>query len=143
MSVQVSVADCLFCKMVQGDIAPIKVYEDDNVMVIMDIFPESKGHLLIIPKAHYDDLLTMPSALLTAVMALSQRLAVAAKAALAADGIKIVQYNGKAAGQTVFHYHMHVIPAYTGQPFARHATKPADEDELRALANRIADNLRD
>ncbi len=119
----------------------VRVYEDDTVFAMMDIFPESKGHFLIIPKTHAKNLFDVDPQTLTHVVKVSQRLAAAAQKALGADGIRIAQFNGTAAGQTVFHYHMHVIPAYADVSFKRHAGEPANSDELRQLADKIKAEL--
>ncbi len=129
--------DCLFCKIANNEIPSIRVYEDDIVFAMMDIFPESKGHLLIIPKKHGENLFEVDADTLAHVVTVSQKIAKASKEALGADGIKIAQFNGRAAGQTVFHYHMHVVPAYEGVKFARHGGKPADTADLQALAEKI------
>ncbi len=133
--------DCLFCKIASNDISSIKVYEDDIVFAMMDIFPESKGHLLIIPKTHGENLFEVDDSVLAHLIGVSKKIAKASKTALNADGIKIVQFNGKAAGQTVFHYHIHVVPAYEGTPFKRHAGQQADMDELQAIAEKIKAEL--
>lgn len=129
--------DCLFCKIAANEIPSIRVYEDDVLFAMMDIFPESKGHLLIIPKAHGENLFAVDDETLAQIIRVSKKLAAAAKTALNADGIKIVQFNGQAAGQTVFHYHMHVVPAYEGVAFKRHAGEPADTQVLQQLAEQI------
>lgn len=133
--------DCLFCKIEQGEIPSIRVYEDELVYAMMDIFPESEGHLLIIPRSHGETLFDVPSETLSHLIRVSKQLAKAAKTAMNADGIKIVQFNGAEAGQTVFHYHMHVVPAYAGQGFKRHAGEPEDSKKLQALAEKIKAEL--
>lgn len=129
--------DCIFCKIAAGEIPSIRVYEDDRLFVMMDIFPESKGHLLIVPIQHSENLFEVDDATLAHIMTVSKRIAAAAKQAMQADGVKIVQFNGAAAGQTVFHYHMHVVPAYDGVAFKRHAGEPADSALLSEQAERI------
>lgn len=129
--------DCLFCKIANNEIPSVRVYEDDHVFAMMDIFPESKGHLLVIPKVHSENLFEIDPTTLMHVVQVSQRIATAAKKALHADGIKIAQFNGASAGQTVFHYHMHVVPAYEGVSFKRHAGEPASTEDLQAHAERI------
>ncbi len=129
--------DCLFCKIANNDIPSIRVYEDDTVYAMMDIFPESNGHLLIIPKQHGENLFAIDDTTLAHVISVSKRLASAAKKALNADGIRIAQLNGEAAGQTVFHYHMHVIPTYRNVSMKRHAGVPADSEELQQYADAI------
>ncbi|MBS9778411.1 MAG: HIT family protein [Gammaproteobacteria bacterium] len=133
--------DCLFCKIATNEIPSIRVYEDDTVYAMMDIFPESKGHLLIIPKQHGENLFEIDDSVLAHVISVSKRIAGATKKALNADGIRIAQFNGAAAGQTVFHYHMHVIPAYSGVDLKRHAGTPADTDVLQQYADAIQAQL--
>lgn len=133
--------DCLFCKIAANEIGSVRVYEDDTLFAMMDIFPESKGHFLIIPKTHAENLFEVASDTLAHIITVSQHLAAAAKKALNADGIKIAQFNGEAAGQTVFHYHMHVVPAYNHVGFKRHAGEPADMEDLRKLADLIKAEL--
>src|SRR5690606_19719099 len=100
----------IFGKILRGEIPAHKVYEDDDALVMMDIFPQSRGHTLIIPKAASRNLLDADPAALAAVMPLVQKVAKAAKAATKADGIRLVQYNEAPAGQSVFHLHFHIIP---------------------------------
>jgi len=133
-----TVQDCLFCKIAAGQIPSIRVYEDDIVFVMMDIFPESKGHVLIVPRQHATDLFDSDVSVLQHIVVVSKKITTAVKSALNADGIKIMQFNGQAAGQTVFHYHMHVIPAYHGVSFKRHAKAPADTAELQHIADKIS-----
>lgn len=133
--------DCLFCQIANNEIPSIRVYEDDVVFAMMDIFPESKGHLLIIPRVHAENLFEVDDNTLSHIIAMSKRIAGAAKIAMNADGIKIVQFNGAAAGQTVFHYHMHVVPAYANTPFKRHAGEPADSQQLQHYADLIKVHL--
>lgn len=111
--------ECIFCKIIANEFNAVKVYEDNFLTVIMDVFPESRGHMLIIPKQHQPNLYTVEDDLLAKIIATSKKIAEAALKALNADGIRIAQFNGEAAGQTVFHYHMHVIPAYDGVPFKK------------------------
>ncbi|GHA12571.1 hydrolase [Devosia pacifica] len=134
--------DNIFAKILRGEIPSHKVFEDDQALVMMDIFPQSRGHTLIIPKAASRNLLDAGPAALSALMPLVQRVAKAVKAATNADGIRLAQFNEEAAGQTVFHLHFHVIPAYAGKDLERHADgKPADNDELAALAKAISGEL--
>lgn len=108
--------DCIFCKLANGDIPTRKIYEDDSFTVIMDANPASKGHSLILPKEHYANIYEIPEEVCGEVMKLAKKLAVKMTDALHADGFNIVQNNGEAAGQTVFHYHCHLIPRYQGGP---------------------------
>jgi len=113
------------------------VLEDELTVAFLDLFPVSEGHLLIVPKAHYPDILTADEAALVQVMRNARRLAQALHRALAPDGIGIHQLNGAAAGQTVFHYHMHLIPRRRGDPIAFHGRRQGRPEELAAVAERI------
>jgi histidine triad (HIT) family protein len=135
-------ASCIFCRIIAGDAPADRVHEDDLVVSFMDIFPVGDGHLLIVPKAHSESLLDTEPAALAAVMAASRRLAFALKRALGPDGIGVHQLNGAAAGQTVFHYHMHLIPRHHGDPIVFHGRKPGDPGRLAENARRIAAALR-
>lgn len=106
--------DCIFCKIANGQIPSNSVYEDEDFNVILDISPASKGHALILPKVHYDNAYEMDEAFAAKVFPLATKLAGAMKKALNCDGLNIVQNNEEAAGQTVFHFHMHLIPRYEG-----------------------------
>ncbi|MBE5906487.1 MAG: HIT family protein [Lachnospiraceae bacterium] len=106
--------DCIFCKIAGGEIPSRTVYEDELFRVIMDIEPAEKGHCLIIPKNHFDDLFTLGEEEATKMMPLAQTIATKMKEALSCDGLNIVQNNGEAANQTVKHFHLHLIPRYTG-----------------------------
>lgn len=129
---------CIFCAIVAGQAPAHRVYEDGSVLVFMDIAPVGDGHLLIVPKRHYENLFEADEASLRAVMATSRRLAHALRQALVPDGIGVHQLNGAAAGQTVFHYHMHLIPRNHGDPIAFHGRKAGDPLRLAENARRIA-----
>jgi len=133
--------DNIFAKILGGALPCHKVYEDENALVMMDIFPQSKGHTLIIPRAPSRNLLDADPATLSAVMPLIQKVARAAKAATQADGVRVVQFNEAPAGQTVFHLHFHVIPVHEGVQLGAHGSGRADDGELAALAGAIAANL--
>lgn len=128
----------IFAKILAGEIPAHKVYEDETTLVMMDIFPQSRGHILVIPKAASRNLLDADPATLAALLPLVQRLAIALKSATNADGIRLAQFNEAPAGQTVFHLHFHLIPAYQGQEIAAHGGGKADDAELAALAKEIA-----
>ena len=104
--------DCIFCKIAAGDIPSATLYEDEYFRVILDLGPATKGHALIIPKDHYKDVTTLPEDLAGRVLPLSAKIGDALVKSLGADGFNLVQNNGEAAGQTVMHFHMHVIPRY-------------------------------
>ena len=130
--------DCIFCAIADGEIPSFKVYEDDLVLAYLDINPFSKGHTLVIPKAHSTGLLDTGDDVLAAVVARAKKVAAHLKAALPCDGFNILQNNGEAAGQTVRHLHFHIIPRYAGEPLA-FESKPGDMVELKALADALAE----
>ena len=107
--------DCIFCKLANGDIPTRKIYEDDKFVVFMDMSPATRGHSLVVPKDHYANIYEMPAELAGEAMKVAQKMAIKMKDALHADGFNIVQNNEEAAGQTVFHFHMHLIPRYSGK----------------------------
>ena len=104
--------DCIFCKLANGDIPTNSIYEDEVVKVIFDVSPAAPGHILILPKNHYDDIYSMDDETAAHVFKVAVKLSKAYRKALDFDGLNIVQNNGEAAGQTVFHFHMHLIPRY-------------------------------
>jgi histidine triad (HIT) family protein len=131
----------IFAKILRGEIPAHKVFEDDTALVMMDIFPQSRGHTLVIPKVASRNLLDADPATLSAVIPLVQKIAKAVMAATKADGIRIVQFNEAPAGQTVFHLHIHVIPVYEGVSLGAHGGGQADNAELATLAKAIAAQL--
>lgn len=118
--------DCIFCKILKGDIPSFCIYENDDFKVILDRFPAAKGHVLILPKEHYQDLFELPEGISKQIYPLAQKIASAIKGALGADGINIVQNNGEAAGQSVFHFHMHIVPRYDGDKVILNKTSNGD-----------------
>lgn len=104
--------NCIFCKIANGEIPSTTVYEDDMFRVILDLSPATEGHALILPKQHMANIYEMDETTAQKVFVLASHIATAMKKALNCDGINIVQNNGEAAGQTVFHFHMHIIPRY-------------------------------
>ncbi|MGE5574643.1 MAG: HIT family protein, partial [Ignavibacteria bacterium] len=106
---------CIFCKIIQKQASASTVYEDEGVMVFLDIRPLNIGHTLIIPKSHFVDIFDIPQEILSQVHKITKSVAFAVKKATNADGISIIQQNGKAAGQDIFHMHVHVIPRFEGQ----------------------------
>lgn len=105
---------CIFCKISRGEIPSATLYEDEDFRVILDLGPASKGHSLILPKAHYANIIEIPDELAAKAMVLAKKMAARMKEALPCDGVNIVQNNGACAGQTVFHFHMHLIPRREG-----------------------------
>lgn len=131
--------DNIFAKMLRGEIPAVKVYEDDVAMAFMDIFPQSEGHTLVIPKAvEARNLLDMPTEKLGAYMERVQTVSKAVEAALKPDGLTITQFNGAPAGQTVFHLHFHIIPRWSDRPMNGHGSgAQAEPAELETLAATI------
>ena len=138
MDENIQPADCIFCQIVRGDAPAHRVYEDDQILVFMDIFPVAEGHALVIPKAHCSNLLDAAEDDLREVIAHSKRIAHAIRVALVTDGIGVFQLNGAAAGQTVFHYHMHLIPRHKGDPLMIHSRTPGKPERLAEIAGQIA-----
>ena len=130
--------DNIFAKIIRGEIPSHKVYEDDDVLVMMDIFPQSSGHTLVIPKAPSRNIFDADPAVLARTIGTVQRVANAVRTALDPDDIRIAQFNEAPAGQSVFHLHFHVIPAYEGIELGRHGQGKADDAELAAQARAIA-----
>jgi histidine triad (HIT) family protein len=132
--------DNIFGKMLRGEIPAHKVFEDDMVLATMDIFPQSRGHMLVIPKAPSRNLLDADAAALSQAIPYVQKLANAVQKALKPDGIRVMQFNEAAAGQTVFHLHFHIIPIWNDVPMGRHGSNGgrADDAELANLAKDIA-----
>jgi histidine triad (HIT) family protein len=130
---------CIFCKIAGGQLPAHVLYEDELFIAVLDAFPTTRGHTLIIPKTHTENIYTLPEATAAALLPLAQKLAKKIHAALHPDGINILQNNGKAAGQSVFHYHMHLIPRWEGDGALRQSmplTCTADElAKLAALIN--------
>ncbi len=130
--------NCIFCKIANGDIPSSTIYEDDFFRVILDLSPATKGHALILPKQHMANIFEMDDATAEKVFVLAKRIAKAMKSALNCDGLNIVQNNGEVAGQTVFHFHMHIIPRYDND--GQHITwipGTSEAEEREAIANQI------
>lgn len=129
--------NCIFCKIANGDIPSKEIYEDEEFKVILDLGPATKGHALILPKDHYRNLYELPDEAAAKVMLLAKKLASGMAQKLNCDGFNLVQNNGEAAGQTVFHFHLHLIPRYEddGQTLGWKAMKPSGEelDEVRKI----------
>ena len=133
--------DCIFCKIVKGDIPSIKIYEDDHVFVFMDINPVSEGHTLIIPKMHAENLWEIPEAELAAVHAVSKKIVHAMTKALGPVSVAVLQLNGKGVNQVVMHYHLHLTPrAGDGEALKLTAWEmiPGDMDAISRPGSAIA-----
>ena len=130
----------IFAKILRGELPSARVFEDSHVYAFMDVFPQARGHTLVIPKHSVArNLLEEDPQILGALFQGVQRVTRAVRAALKPDGIVVTQFNGGPAGQTVYHLHVHIIPRWEGQALGRHgAGGMADPTELRALADQIA-----
>lgn len=125
--------DCIFCRIVAGDLPAAKVDEDERTIAFMDVNPATRGHALVIPREHHRDLLDVPADDLAATMAAARRLAGRMGERLGADGVNLLNSCGGAAWQTVFHFHVHVIPRYEDDPLRLPwVPGPGDADEIAA-----------
>ncbi len=129
---------CIFCAIVRGDTPCFKLHEDDLTITFLDKFPAARGHALIVTKEHYDDIFSVAPQALSQVAANSIRLASAIDRALAPDGRSVVQLNRAAAGQTVFHYHQHLIPRSSGDTLQLHSRVRGDDAALLERSRRLA-----
>lgn len=134
--------DCIFCRIAAGEIPSATVYEDDSFKAILDLGPAAKGHTLVIPKNHSDNLLSVDSETAKKALLVISRIANAVKEAMGCDGINVVQNNGEAAGQTIMHLHFHIIPRYDNDKvnIGWEPMKPSG-DELAATAGLIKAKL--
>jgi histidine triad (HIT) family protein len=130
--------DCLFCKIVAGEIPGTKVDEDERTVAFMDINPATRGHLLVVPREHSKNLLEIGEEDLDACLRTAQRMAARVTERLGADGVNLLNSCGSAGWQTVFHFHVHVIPRYEGDPLRLPwVPGPGDEDEIKAAAREL------
>jgi histidine triad (HIT) family protein len=130
--------DCIFCRILADELPARVVEEDERTIAFMDIAPATRGHALVIPRAHSVDLLSIGEQDLQAVILAARRLAARAKERLGADGVNLINSCGAAAWQTVFHFHVHVIPRYEGDPLQLPwVPSPGDQDEIAAVAQEL------
>ena len=137
-------SQCIFCKIVAGEIPSTKVFEDGEVLSFMDINPVGRGHLLVIPKNHYSTVFDIPEGDLNAVFKTAQRIAQALKETLEMPGLNLIQSNGRAASQVIDHFHLHLIPRWPGDGLSKSMDwelKPGDMGEISGLAERIRQKL--
>lgn len=137
--------NCIFCKIVKGEIPCFKVYEDEKVLAFEDINPISEGHTLIVPKSHAENLWEISEESLTAIHLASKKVARAIKEALRPTGVAVLQLNGKGANQVVMHYHLHLIPRLSGSPelpVTAWELKPGNMEAIKKTSERIAAALR-
>ena len=131
-------ADCLFCKIVAGEIPSTRVDEDERTVAFMDINPATRGHVLVVPREHSADLHEIAAEDLQACALAAQRIAARLRDRLDADGVNLLNSCGRVAWQTVFHFHVHVIPRYAGDPLRLPWTPaPGDRDEIAAAAQAL------
>ncbi|OGZ67299.1 MAG: hypothetical protein A3D34_00850 [Candidatus Staskawiczbacteria bacterium RIFCSPHIGHO2_02_FULL_33_16] len=134
--------DCIFCKIIKGEIPCFKIFEDKTVFVFLDVSPITLGHCLIIPKTHFENIFDINDSDLQKIIVVAKKLSEKIKNNLRADGIRISQSNGKAAGQDIMHFHLHIIPRYKNDGFSNnpaltiHSPK-ADFKELKELVKKI------
>ena len=133
--------DCIFCKLANGVFPTNTVYEDDDFRAILDIEPATKGHCLILPKNHYKNISEVPQELAGKMLAMGAKLGEAARGAFKADGYNILVNTDEAAGQTVFHTHMHVIPRHTDDKAFKMWT-PGEAEDVKGMAEAIKANLK-
>ena len=135
-------SDCIFCKILIGQIPCIQVFEDDVTLCFMDINPAQEGHALVIPRDHWPDVHSIPDDTIGAVVRTAKRVAGAVNTALQPDGINLLQCNGEGAAQSVGHFHMHVLPRRMGDGLNLNwGLVPGNMDEIKAVARRIKAEL--
>ena len=134
--------DCIFCKIIAGDIPSFKLYEDDNSFAFMDINPASEGHALVIPKEHAANVYAVSDEAIAATVTTAKKIATAIDKTLNPQGLNLVQCNGPAAAQSVMHFHMHVLPRSKGDELTLNwGIVPGDMDAIGELAARIRKNI--
>ena len=134
--------DCIFCKIITGEIPSFKIYEDDATYAFMDINPAHDGHALVIPKEHAKDLHAVSEEAIAKTVVAAKKIAAAVEKSVRPGGINLVQCNGEAAGQSVFHFHVHVLPRREGDELKMNwGLKPGDMDAIGKLAEKIKGNL--
>ena len=131
--------DCVFCKIIKGDIPSFTIYEDELFKVILDRFPARPGHALIIPKVHYKDIFELPEEAGSLLYPLAKKMAAKIKEAVGAEGINILQNNGEVAGQSVYHFHLHLIPRNAGDGVTLNKSSNGETtlEELEAVLKSI------
>ena len=131
----------IFARILRGEIPCVKVYENEKTFAFMDVMPEGEGHVLVIPKEPAENVLDLSAEGMGAMMATVQKLAHAVDKALSPDGILLKQYNGAAAGQSVFHIHFHIVPRWDGVPMAPHGKVMVQAAALEPIATKIRSAL--
>jgi histidine triad (HIT) family protein len=135
--------DNIFAKILRGELPAAKVYEDESALAFLDLFPQSRGHTLVLPKVPARNLFDIDAAALESLILRVQKVARGVRAALKPDGVTLMQFNGQVSGQSVFHLHFHIIPRWDATPLKGHGQAGrADPEELAALAKEIAAAIR-
>jgi histidine triad (HIT) family protein len=134
-------SDNIFAKILRNEIPAIKVYEDEKTLAFMDVMPQSPGHTLVICKTPAENLFDLDMSAGSAVLASTQKIALAVKDAMQADGIMLNQFNGPAAGQTVMHFHIHIVPRFADMPLRKHHGEMEDMAVLEGHASKIREAL--
>ena len=130
--------NCIFCKIANGEIPSTTLYEDEDFRVILDLGPATRGHALLLPKEHYKNLFELDDETASKLLGIAKKVGAKMVKALHADGFNLVQNNGEAAGQTVFHFHMHLIPRYDGEKaIIDWDHKDFSDDEMKAICNKM------
>lgn len=134
--------DCIFCKIVKGELPSYKIYEDDDVLAFLDIMPINPGHTLVIPKAHYADLFAMPEDQVSGVFSAAKKVAKAVIRGVGADAFNLGVNNGKTAGQVVFHAHIHIMPRFPDDGHKLWPGKKYGEGEAEKVREKIRASLK-
>ncbi|MDD3284520.1 MAG: HIT family protein [Patescibacteria group bacterium] len=133
--------DCVFCKIIKGEIPSLKIYEDDDCLAFLDINPINEGHTLVVPKKHYDTFLNTPIEEIEKLINVIYKIAPKIKKSLNADAFNIGLNNGKEAGQIIFHTHFHIIPRFNDDNLANWENKTMNQEELENISKKIQNNI--
>ncbi len=133
--------DCVFCKIISGEIPCYKVYEDEDFLAFLDIYPVNMGHTLVIPKGHFENIFSLPDDVASKYFVVVKKIASVVKEVMNADGINIGMNNLSAAGQVVFHSHIHIIPRYKNDGLNHWGNKDVDKDEMNKILKKIKNKL--
>lgn len=129
--------DCVFCKIIRGEVPTEKVYEDEKTLAFLNILPNSLGHTLVIPKDHFENIYETPDEVISNLAVITKKISIAVKKAVQAEGINIISNNEPAAGQVVFHTHTHIIPRYKGDGYEHWLGKKRNPEEMLSTGNKI------
>lgn len=138
------VEECVLCRIAAGKAPAVLVHEGENALAVMDLFPASTGHVLVLPKGHFEDVFSLPEDIGAEIMKIAISVSAAIRSSLSPAGLNLIQANGRIAGQTILHFHLHVVPRYPDDGIIvkfGHGTKAADEADLRRTAAAIRDAM--